>query len=192
LKFPSFDEAFVTLKMLDNLLFSTMQEHRGLPERTWECMDEYPALSADTSVLLKDLGTNFPHYWFYKLEFVLWHEREKFGKQEEWKHYKITARNSIEHISPQNPREPKDKLCTDELDHFGNLVLVTRSINSEYSDLSYRVKKAKFDDKRSKGSFDSLKSDIVYANLSWSDQLAKKHEEQMFELLESYFEKTMT
>jgi hypothetical protein len=191
LKFPSFDEAFVTLKKLDNLLFSTMQEHRGLPERTWECMDDYPELTTDTSVLLEDSGTGFPHYWFYKLEFVLWHEREKFEKQEEWKHYKITARNSIEHISPQNPREAKDKLCIDELDHFGNLVLVTRSINSEYSDLAYIEKKAKFLNKKSKGSIDSLKSDLVYKNDNWNDQLAKNHEEQMIDLLKSYFEKTM-
>jgi len=191
LKFPLFDEAFAILKTLDNVLFSTMQEHRGLPERTWECMDEYPALSAYTSVLQEDLGTNFPHYWFYKLEFVLWHEREKFEKQEEWKQYKITARNSIEHISPQNPRDPKHKLCTTQLHHFGNLVLVTRSINSEYGDLPYGVKKAKFEDKKKNGNFDSLKSDLVYANANWNDQLAKNHGEQMIDLLESYFQKTM-
>jgi hypothetical protein len=69
--------------------------------------------------------------------------------------------------------------------------LVTRSINSEYSDLPYGVKKAKFDDKKSKGSFDSLKSDVVYYNRTWNDQLAKEHQNKMTALMADYFYKTM-
>lgn len=189
--FPDFNDAFVELKKLDNILFSSLQEHRGLPERTWVCMEKFPEILPTAEELSEDLGTEFPHYWFYKLEFVLWHERAALGKEAEWSDYKMTARNSVEHISPQNPRNPKDKLCIQQLNKFGNLVLVTRSINSEYSDLPYRVKKAKFEDKKLKGSFDSLKSDIIYSYNSWNDALARQHKKKMIELMEGYFEKTM-
>lgn len=191
IEFPSFEDAFDSLKVLDNILFSSLQEDRELPERTLECMDGYPEIKPTTELLTESLGTNFPHYWFYKLEFVLWHEREELNKSEEWKAYRITAKNSVEHISPQSPRDPKDKLCFTQLHNFGNLALVTRSINSEYSDFPYRVKKAKFEDKKSKGSYDSLKSDIIYKHSSWNDQLALKHRTDMINLLQSYFEKTM-
>lgn len=191
LDFPDFEYAYSELKKLDNILFSTLQEHRGLPERTWECMDEFPDIVPTTNILKEELGTGFPHYWFYKMEFALWHERAILGKEQEWNDYKMTARNSVEHISPQNPRDPKDKLCTTQLHHFGNLVLVTRSINSEYSDLPYNEKKAKFETKRKKGSFDSLKSDIIYVNSNWSDSKAFEHQNKMINILKSYFEKTM-
>ncbi|OQP56811.1 hypothetical protein A3860_09510 [Niastella vici] len=190
LEFPSFDDAFAWLKVLDNILFSSMQEGRELIDRTKECMDGYPDIEPTTKVLTEALGTSFPHYWFYKLEFVLWHERVKFNKSEEWKEYRITAKNSVEHISPQSPRNSKDKLCDTQLHNFGNLALVTRSINSEYSDFPYGVKKAKFEDKKSKGTFDSLKSDIIYQYPIWNDKLALNHQSEMINLLQEYFEKT--
>jgi hypothetical protein len=121
----------------------------------------------------------------------LWHEREQLNKSEEWRDYRITAKNSVEHISPQSPRDEKDKLCLTQLHNFGNLALVTRSINSEYSDFPYRVKKAKFEDKKSKGNYDSLKSDIIYKHSSWSDQLAIRHQNDMINLLQTYFDNTM-
>lgn len=138
----------------------------------------------------RDWGTDFPHYWFYKLEFVLWHEREVLGGGKEWENYRITARNSVEHISPQNPRDEADRLCVAELHHFGNLVLVTRGINSEYSDLPYRVKQAKFKDKKEKGSYDSLKSDLVYESSTWGDRGALNHQQAMVRIMEGYFAKT--
>lgn len=191
IEFPSFEDAFDWLKVLDNILFSSLQEDRELPVRTLECMDEFPDIEPTTKLLTESLGTNFPHYWFYKLEFVLWHEREELNKSDDWKDYRITAKNSVEHISPQSPRDPKDKLCLTQLHNFGNLALVTRSINSEYSDFPYKVKKAKFEDKKSKGSYDSLKSDIIYKHSSWNDQLALRHQNEMINLLQSYFDKTI-
>ncbi|MDD4067553.1 MAG: DUF1524 domain-containing protein, partial [Bacteroidales bacterium] len=97
-------------------------------------------------------------------------------------------RNSIEHIGPQNPRAPEDKVCTEMLDTMGNLVLVTRSINSEYSDKAFGVKKSMFIDKKSKGSIDSLKSDLIYEEQNWNDTLAKEHFKNIMEILNTYFQ----
>ena len=125
----------------------------------------------------------------YKIDFILWHEKEELRKNQ-WNSYKVTAKNSIEHIGPQNPRDKRDKVCIEQLDKMGNLVLVTRSINSEYGDQPYKVKRARFIDKKTKGSYDSLKSDLIYSNDTWSDDLAKTHQEKILEVLGRYFDKT--
>ncbi|MCS4435338.1 DUF262 domain-containing protein [Aquiflexum gelatinilyticum] len=191
---PSFNDAFLYLRHLDNTLLSSNTEKIPLPERTIQSISEYlkykPAPEAIFGSIdnLNKEGTAFPHYWFYKIEFVLWYYRNKLGKAEAWKDYKMTARNSIEHIGPQNPRSSQDKVCDEMLDTMGNLVLVTRSINSEYSDKAFGVKKSMFLDKKSKGSIDSLKSDLIYEHQNWNDKLAQKHFEKIMQLLNTYFE----
>src|SRR5699024_7298694 len=48
-------------------------------------------------------GLRTAHYWFYKLDFVLWYERAR--DHEHWQNFRFTAKNSVEHISPQRPRQ---------------------------------------------------------------------------------------
>ena len=188
-----FDDAYEWLRKLDNTILSSGKEDVSLPERTWESMNDYldhePTLSVfEEEGNIKKLGTRFPHYWFYKIEFVLWYYRKDLNKADDWNDYKMTARNSIEHIGPQNPRYTEDKVCNNMLDAMGNLVLVTRSINSEYSDMSFTRKQGIYKDKRSKGSIDSLKSDLIYQHENWNDDVAKQHQQQVLKLLKRYFD----
>ncbi len=189
LKHPSMEEAYDWLKKLDNVLFCTNRDEELLTYRTWESMEDFPKHSINYSVLNNESGTGFPHYWFYKIDFILWHERDVLDKPQ-WNGYKVTAKNSIEHIGPQNPRDKRDKVCMDYLNKMGNLVLVTRSINSEYGDQPYKVKRAKFIDKKNKGSYDSLKSDLIFNNEAWNDDLAESHQKEITEIIEEYFNKT--
>ncbi|QNM84584.1 DUF262 domain-containing protein [Polaribacter pectinis] len=189
---PNFNKAYKWLRILDNTLLSS--ETKGLPliKRTWNSIPNYLENKPSVSIFqinynVSALGTKFPHYWFYKIEFVLWYYKNSLGKEVEWKDYKMTARNSIEHIGPQNPRDQNDKVCVEMLDTMGNLVLVTRSINSEYSDRAYGVKKSIFTDKKNKGNLDSLKSDIIYSEENWNDNKAKRHHQFILDLLEIYF-----
>jgi len=186
---PSFEDAYDWLKKLDNILFCTNRDEELLTDRTWECMEDCPNYPIDFSILHEELGTGFPHYWFYKIDFILWHEKDEL-RNPQWNGYKVTAKNSIEHIGPQNPRDKRDKVCSNQLDKMGNLVLVTRSINSEYGDQPYKVKRARFIDKKNKGSYDSLKSDLIYSNDGWNDDLAERHQNKIFEVIGRYFEKT--
>ncbi|TXK71798.1 DUF262 domain-containing protein [Mesonia sp. HuA40] len=191
---PSFDNAYYWLRQLDNTVFSSNIEHISLPERTINSMDDFLDVEFDSEEIfgtvdnLNSSGVGFPHYWFYKIEFVLWYFRGQLDKKEVWGEYKITARNSIEHIGPQNPRDPRDKVCIETLDTMGNLVLVTRSINSEYSDKAYGVKRSMFENKKAKGSIDSLKSDLVYNEDDWNDEKAEEHFEKIMRLLNDYFD----
>lgn len=70
---------------------------------------------------------NINRYWFYKLEYLLWKKSEDINK-----HKHIISRTSIEHILPQNDRE-YFKNNDINIDDFGNLILITVSENSGFS-----------------------------------------------------------
>ena len=172
------------LQYLDNQLFCCDREDTLL-QKTYEHMKEgystYHKESAD--ILDKPLGVSFPHYWFYKLEYILWSQ----GKNDAWKSFRITARNSVEHISPQNPEAHDDNTVSEEqLNSFGNLALVSRSLNSEYSNKPFREKRERFLGKN-RQRVDSLKMDLIYRNEKWNDTLARCHQEDMKKTFEDYF-----
>lgn len=175
------------LRYLDNNLLSNRSEET-LMQRTYKFTKDFSYReNYDYSELIEAKGVGFSHYWFYKLEFVLWYLL-KDKKDKRWKEFRFTAKNSVEHISPQHPKEEDgNKVSTHILDSFGNTSLVSRSINSEYSNLPYNEKRQRFFNKN-KDKLDSLKMDLIYENEKWNDDLAIEHQELMFEYLEQYFE----
>jgi len=89
------------LRKFDNILFCT-NDQRNLPERTWALMKEIDQNNLSVGrenldILESSEGVNFPHYWFYKLEFVLWYKLK--DKYPNWKNFRMTAKNSVEHVS---------------------------------------------------------------------------------------------
>jgi hypothetical protein len=138
----------------------------------------------------KTLGVKFSHYWFYKLDFVLWYERR--NKYNLWNNFRFTAKNSVEHVSPQNPKdEDTDKVSEEFIDTFGNLALVSRSINSEYSNLPFNEKRQRFINKlKHEDRPDSLKMDLIYQHERWGDDLVGSHHKDMLDILKEYYQKS--
>ncbi len=128
-------------------------------------------------------GVKFAHYWFYKLEFVLWFQRKR--EKEGWKKFRLTAKSSVEHISPQTPTERDSNKVDQALDCLGNLALVSRSLNSEYGNLPYNEKRQRFLN-GNKNQIDSLKMDLIYENKQWGDQQAFIHQNEIIECLDLY------
>ncbi|MFD2438580.1 HNH endonuclease family protein [Modicisalibacter luteus] len=91
----------------------------------------------------------------------------------------------MEHISPQNPVKQDDNRVENMLDRFGNLALVSRSLNSEYSNLPFNEKRQKFINKN-KSTVDSLKMSVIYGHETWNDALAKAHEDAMISAIDEY------
>jgi len=210
-------DSFKYLRKLDNILFSSILKKGDLKERTLQLMIDLNSQgksSFNTQRFLSEsnneLGVKFPHYWFYKLEYVLYYEffrnddfLMEFNKdnpnstkyksidhKDLWKAYRMTAKNSVEHISPQNPSAEKDLLCKTMLNHFGNLALVTRSINSSYSNNSFDMKRVKFFDNIKNDRIDALKLYLIYYNwdeTTWEDSSSEKHQNDMTLILENYF-----
>jgi len=178
------------LRHLDNHLFSTNASDNTLPVRTKKVMYlelTRENLKYDISIIDQKLGVKFPHYLFYKLDYVLWYLLSDY-RTKKWKEYRMTAKNSVEHICPQSRREnekSKNQLSKNMIDDFGNLVLVSRGINSEYGNKNFLVKQSEF---KLKPNFDSLKSALIFEHDLWDNELCMGHKEKMKQYLIKYFE----
>ncbi len=132
-------------------------------------------------------GTKFKHYWFQKLEYLLWKNWPENNKTDEFKNFRIISKNSIEHIYPQNPENKiQPPLNKDVLDSFGNLVLLSVSQNSEYSNKSVAIKRSMFNEK--KNTYDTLKSFYIFKNdHDWNAQAIESHKMEMIQVLVNHY-----
>ncbi|GHV77299.1 hypothetical protein AGMMS49942_21200 [Spirochaetia bacterium] len=183
------DSLFEKLRLYDNILFCTKNEST-LQERTLLLMDSiangsFGQYVYNYDIIDENLGVSFPHYWFYKLEFILWYLLS--DEILDWKKFRMTAKNSVEHVSPQNPNYTQDIVSKRYLNTFGNLALVSRNINSEFSNKPFREKREHFLYAKRSDRVDSLKLDIIYRNKTWSDDLCKDHLLKMKGYIEEYF-----
>jgi len=200
------------LEVLDNVLFYSTKNTSKLKERTFEVVaqnlrDQMETLVDTKNYLTKQQGTQYPNYIFYKLEYILWKNRSKLCEKhglniERWNNFKLTAKNSIEHIFPQTKKEENmhieyiseeeltkmTYLNGDPLDDFGNLVLLSPGMNSEYSNMPYKQKKGKFD---SKINIDSLKSELIFKHSEWNWGLAVQHRNEMIQIIDDYIKETI-
>lgn len=202
------------LKKLDNEMFCNQRRDlrtMSYKLQFWKMQDLKGNSEYIEAELKKTQGVTFPHYFFYKLEFILWSERNGLCSKYEiqalnfdmWDNFYMTAKNSIEHIFPQNPKEEnKDLIYLPEseklnlekeekenfspINDFGNLVLLTSGINSSYSNKSFGEKKQQFMNNRRK--LDSLKSSIIFNNDSWNWSYAQAHRDKMITIFNDYID----
>lgn len=178
------------LESIDNQLSLTEMTQK---EASYQLLSNDSAESLpikDKIAYLKEQhGTSFEHYWFQKLEYILWRERRTF----DWLHperlqsYRITSKNSVEHVHPQN--EEFGSTLSDHLLHgFGNLVLLSPGENSSYSNLAVIKKQAAF---RAKPKYDSLKLAHMFHVLGngddWGSTQIGDHVDEMLGLIEAHY-----
>ena len=141
-------------------------------------------------------------YWFWRLDFYIWqHRYELFGAEEDSaflsivENYVFIRNRSIEHIAPQQPKT-ESRLqwsdCEEEqglLNSFGNLVMISQSLNSALSNSSYEEKKAHVESyfNSVNGTIESLKLLMVYKDYSnsWTKESIPLHGEKMYSFLKS-------
>lgn len=82
-------------------------------------------------------GCNVQNFIFNFYDFILW--REKLGQHEK---FDFTYRTSVEHFYPQKPMPGYEPLPPEYLNSFGNLCLISSSMNSKFSN---DMPKAKYD-----------------------------------------------
>ncbi len=157
---------------------------------SWMLINQTSGSSQEFNIeeyLRSNQGTSFKHYWFQKLEYILW-KNWKDERTDEFNNYRITSKNSVEHIYPQNPENLIQHTVIEDkyLHSFGNLVLLSVAQNSEYSNKSYRVKNSMFREKRE--SYDSLKSYYIFSsNSDWNPILIKEHCEAMIKKIIDHY-----
>lgn len=146
------------LEQLDNELAKSAlkkNESRKIVETINDVIGKiYKGESLETPVLEKidskflDTGTAVPHYWFYRLEYLLWRDFNslsacdtcaddikkvfpKFNRDE----YLIKSQDTVEHMWATNLQENNKAL-----DDFGNLALIRKDFNSSLSDYDFDEK----------------------------------------------------
>jgi uncharacterized protein with ParB-like and HNH nuclease domain len=173
------------LERIDNTLLPGDKK-----EMSWNLLNgtvENPSFDSIKEIFNEPSGTHFNHYWFYKLEYLLW-KNWNDKTNEKFKRYRITSKNSVEHVFPQN-EEYKTKLDglndgTDWLNCFGNLALLSVGQNSSYSNQDVDKKRIDFN---RKDVFDSLKLAKIYANPNWNTNEIKEHQEEMISIIEAHY-----
>ncbi|QKF64915.1 DUF262 domain-containing protein [Campylobacter corcagiensis] len=153
---------------------------------------------------LLNSGTSTPHYFFYKLDYLLW---KKLGeemannefeiwegvesKQSIYDNFFITRTGSVEHIQPQSKASENDFEGVDEngkskIDTFGNLALISSSRNSSLGNKAVNEKKAVVDNWiKGKQSIQSLKMLLAFQKYfdCWNYDNAEEHGKDMINLL---------
>lgn len=146
---------------------------------------EISSTSSFTDYLKQFNGTGFEHYWFQKLEYVLW-KNEPNRDNFKFKKYRISSKNSVEHVHPQHEEYSKT-LEENLLNAFGNLVLLSPGENSSYSNQTVAKKQADFLDKPV---YDSLKLKHIFElkqHDEWNENKIKQHQKAMIDLLVSHY-----
>ena len=183
------EQILLELEKIDNLMLPGDKKEISLELVSSEKRTGQIDLNA-LDILNEPHGTSFHHYWFYKLEYLLWKTWDK--NDNKVKQFRITSKNSIEHVFPQN-HEFGNKLTKTEFDwlnSFGNLGLLSVGENSSYNNQDVRKKKVDFDNKQT---YDSLKLAKVYSSQdidSWGTENIKKHQDEMITTLQQHYKTT--
>lgn len=185
---PNGDELLEVLENIDNQL--SRCENITDKEATYKSLDVLLGPTLDIAAYLKSSeGTSFKHYWFQKLEYVLW--KNWIDKSDpKFRAFRISSKNSVEHVFPQN-HEFGERITKSALHSFGNLALLSVSQNSSYSDQDVGKKKIDFFSS-AKTSYDSLKLYHIYSDdtlKSWKETDIQKHQIRMIDVILSHYHK---
>ena len=135
------------------------------------------------------LGVQTPHVVFNYLDYLLW-KKDK----EKYEEFVFEFRNSVEHWYPQHPSEGTIEVW-DGVDAFGNLCIISRSVNSKFSNLSPGSKMMSFERMVQRGSLKlRIMGNIIKEgclNQDWVEQACQKHEEEMLKLLKKRAEELL-
>lgn len=185
------DDVLKELERIDNILSlaTTTQKEASFMLVKGHVPDCQP-WSAIEAYLQDSNGTAFNHYWFQKLEYILWKNADN-QTDDKFKAYRISSKNSVEHVHPQN-EEYKNQLEKEVLDSFGNLVLLSPSENSAYSNQTVAKKKADFEAKKH---CDSLKLKAIFNLLDgskdWDKITIEQHRNDMIKRLSDHYKTTL-
>ena len=131
------------------------------------------------------LGVQTPHIVFNYLDYLLWKADKK-----KYDSFTFEFRNAVEHWYPQHPSEGSFE-AWDEHDRFGNLCIISRSVNSKFSNLSPKSKMQSYAKMVEQGSLKlRIMGELIKksSNQAWREKDCEQHEKEMIALLEDRIE----
>ena len=135
-------------------------------------------------------------YWFWLLDYLLWENRKTLFGEEEMpavKQYVFRRNRSIEHLHPQNQAN-NESWNQEEIDHFGNLAMISQGLNSYQSNKPVNEKFAVVEDQADRRILQSLKLYRMYLDAKgkgteWTPGehgTMKRHAHDMYQLLKTF------
>jgi hypothetical protein len=133
------------------------------------------------------------NFVFTYLDYLIWLNQNNTNSEQlekKKRNFVFTSQGSIEHFFPQNPinatSEQQEQVKDIDLHRFGNLCLISHSLNSRVSN-HVPVAKKQFFEKESASNIDSLKlykmiETLEKHNDEWNIDSIAEHENEMFEL----------
>lgn len=128
------------------------------------------------------LGVTTPHIVFNFLDYLLWKNNKS-----KYSDFEFEFRNSVEHWYPQNSSDGSFD-SWDDKDTFGNLCIISRSVNSKFSNLSPESKMKSYGKMVQKGSLKlRIMGDIIEksSNDKWIKVQCHEHGSEMIDILET-------
>ena len=139
-----------------------------------------------------ELGVQTPHIVFNYLDYLLW--KEDKSKDKKYTDFVFEFRNSVEHWYPQHPSDDTFD-AWDGRDTFGNLCIISRSVNSKFYNLSPESKMKSFERMVQKGSLKLPRMGEIIktksSNQDWRDRACQEHEKEMIRILEENIRKVI-
>ncbi|MDR1897704.1 MAG: DUF262 domain-containing HNH endonuclease family protein [Prevotellaceae bacterium] len=130
-----------------------------------------------------DNGTSTPRYWFFKLDYLLWKDKN-INKLDKKSTFQFRQNRSVEHVHAQSQNnEINNEWNEKEIDSFGNLALISVNSNSQNNDNNFDVKKAYFKQRTEKYGYESLKLALIFENDNWTKEKCEEHRKSMIEKL---------
>ena len=122
-------------------------------------------------------GETIENFVFNCYDYILWQKLNNSSQD-----FSFGYRNSVEHFYPQHPVDGEDVLSQNILQSFGNLCIVSSSINSKFSNNMPGAKFSNFGEKPETLKTYSLKLrsmfDIVRDKIPWSKVTIIKQEQE--------------
>ena len=90
-------------------------------------------------------GCRVENFVFNFYDYIVWHEDSQLPRGKKYDSFEFTYRTSVEHFYPQTPMEGYPALTQETgLNDFGNLCLISRGMNSKFSNNMPMAKVANF------------------------------------------------
>ncbi len=134
-----------------------------------------------------DCGCNVHNFIFNFYDFITWQKWQNDTKsqndtQKKYSKFDFSYRTSVEHFYPQKPMKGYERLNEDVLHSFGNLCLISSSMNSKFSNNMPKAKLANFgldEEVRNGLSLKLLEMmDVVKEKGDWSENEIKVFNEE--------------
>lgn len=128
-------------------------------------------------------GCNVQNFIFNFYDFILW--KKELGQHEK---FDFTYRTSVEHFYPQKPMPGYEPLPPEYLNSFGNLCLISSSMNSKFSNNMPKAKYDNFGSSKEMRSALSLKLQEMMESVKdgeWEKEQIKAHYEEARERIKN-------